>query len=281
MPVVKCPDCGFRILHPDQSSVCPNCGYPLQVAQGPITINVDNAIPSESTSPSLPVIYVDATGSQSSRRSSRRDSFSDADDNPGIPPNPFSGFVSQDAFDDDNASQHATNETANSPSDTPLWRPSNSFLAMLGLQRAPDVEGTVIQIQAQEEPPQPGIAGSIGRIFLDIFWSLPNVPMQPDKDKIRVTTARIRSGNGAQRDIRIEGHFTGVNMSLGDIVSLWGFKRKGLLIFTKGFNHTSQGPILTTTSAQARQGFLIFVLVIAAVVYLAFSVGWLHWPLWK
>jgi hypothetical protein len=272
MPAIKCPDCGFRILRPDGASVCPNCGFPLQIAQGPVTMGLDNSTPIQDTSPSLPVVVV--SGNQSSH--GRGQGFSDTEDNPGLPPNPFSGFVSSDSFDEPNSS---TPNDAEDPVSPPTWQPDNSVLGRLGFQRPPDVEGTVIQIQAQEEPPQPGITGGVGRFFLDIFWSLPNVPMQVDKDKVRVSVVRVRSTNGAQKDIRMEGHFTGVNVALGDIVSLWGYRRKGLLIFRKGYNHTSDGPIQTTVTGQATKGTLLFIAVIALIIVFAFTNGWLNWPL--
>ncbi len=77
----------------------------------------------------------------------------------------------------------------------------------------------------------------------------------------------------------MEGYFSGVNMSLGDIVSLWGYKRRGLLIFTRGYNHTSQGPIMTTLQGNTSKGCLLFLVVIALLLLLAYLNGLLtHWP---
>jgi hypothetical protein len=140
----------------------------------------------------------------------------------------------------------------------------------------------VIQIQAIDEQPRPRFAGAIGFFLLDVMWSVPNVPMNPDRDKIRVTTVRVKLADGSQKDVRMEGQLTGVNVSLGDLVSFWGSNYRGLLLFSKGFNHTAQGLILTSRTDDSSKGTILFVIAIILLLVVAFTSGWLHWhwPPW-
>lgn len=275
MPVIKCPDCGFRIVQSAVSGVapiCPNCGYPLQAVTGSIVRGQDNSTPTQATDAMLPVI-VPGSGASAGTRGR---GYSGGP-NTGVPPNPFSDYVASGAFEDIEAPQVAAEPSVET--EIPRWQPNNGLLSFLRVQTPPNIEGIVIQIQAQEEMPQRGIGGAIGNFFLELIWSVPNVPMSPDKDRVRVTTVRVRQADGSQRDIRMEGYFSGVNMSLGDAVSLWGTKRRGLLIFSRGYNHTSQGPIMTTLQGNTSKGWLLFLIIIALLVLVAYLNGWLtHWP---
>jgi hypothetical protein len=86
-----------------------------------------------------------------------------------------------------------------------------------------------------------------------------------------VTVLRVRSDDGTQRDARVRGHLTGANLTLGDRVELWGWKRRGVLMVRRGYNRTSRS-VVSSSAMRSLFPVLLLVLLLAAGFCL-----WLYW----
>jgi hypothetical protein len=151
-------------------------------------------------------------------------------------------------------------------------------------QRPPELEGSIMLVAAQEEPKRTnGAADTVFNTLLDILWAIPggsSSSQSKEKERVYVITLRVRSADDVQKDIRLEGRLTGVNVAQGDRVSLWGKDRRGLLIFQRGYNHTTNGSITTTKTQSARNGLWLFAVALAGIVVLYFYYTSNHIPLW-
>ena len=135
-------------------------------------------------------------------------------------------------------------------------------------RRAPDVSGQVIQVQSQQETLHSfDLLTAIVKMIRDMIWMDPHDHSQQNKEKetVFVTRMRIRTSAGAQRDASLQGHFTGGNITLGDNVSLWGTKRRGVLLVRRAFNHTSDSVVTTRAMASAAPFLLMLVLLLIAL----------------
>jgi hypothetical protein len=142
-------------------------------------------------------------------------------------------------------------------------------------KRPPDLEGTVILVESHEEPKRSnGVSEAIFNGLLDILWSIPGTigsqNQSKEKEKVQVTRVRIRTPDERQRDIRIEGRLTGVNVAQGDRVSLWGKHKHGLLAFQHGYNHTAEGSIRTSKMASPKSGLLLIVVALTGILALLY-----------
>jgi len=145
-------------------------------------------------------------------------------------------------------------------------------------KRPPDIMGVVIHVQSQmENPIMPDSAEFFFKLVRDLIWAVPYENQQESRT-VNVTTVRVRLSNGAQKDGRVEGYMRGVNISLGDTVSLWGHKRRGLLLIYRGYNHTAKGIVKTTASATALTIFLLLILCIG-IFYTMLVYLHIHLPL--
>lgn len=142
----------------------------------------------------------------------------------------------------------------------PWWFPA---------RRPPDIEGTIIQIHSQEEHPLHfDILGSLFRLLGDMLWTVPHAHngQEHAQNRVFVTSLRIRTPDGSLKDARVEGYSTGVHLSLGDTVFLWGWKRRGLLRVRRGYNYTSKGTVSTRTMSTSLLSLLLF-LIIALLLF--------------
>jgi hypothetical protein len=160
------------------------------------------------------------------------------------------------------------------PVDPPLWLTDKLPLGFP--RRPPDIFGTVVTVQAQQEIRQTDSAFSQLR---DALWSMPGEMASKEKENVNVTMLRVRTNDGKQRDARMQGYLRGANISLGDTVSLWGRNRRGMITVYKAFNHTSKA-VITTSSMNSSLGFmlLLLLLVIVAALTLVFQYH-IHLPL--
>jgi hypothetical protein len=132
----------------------------------------------------------------------------------------------------------------------------------------PDLFGTIIQVQSQYE--HPGASGGFGEFFgqmRDAVWSVPHQQANRERDDILVTTVRISTNSGRQEDIRLRGYLKKASILLGDSVSLWGKKRSGLFVVHRAYNHTSKGPI-TTSSMDSPLSFLLWLLIMILIFFI-------------
>lgn len=142
-------------------------------------------------------------------------------------------------------------------------------------RRSPDLEGIVTLLESHEEPKRSNSAvDATFNTLLGFIWSIPggssSSQLNKEKEKIQVMRIRIRTDADEQRDVRIEGRLTGVNIAQGDQISLWGKNHKGLLAFQYGYNHTIKGPIRTSTMTSPFSGFLFIFVGIAGILILLY-----------
>ncbi|HWS82860.1 MAG TPA: hypothetical protein VN207_01225 [Ktedonobacteraceae bacterium] len=140
-------------------------------------------------------------------------------------------------------------------------------------RRAPDVKGTIIQIQqSQELPEYPNLIIGITNMLTELIWLIPNDTMKKEEERLQVTTVRIRCSNDEKKDARLIGYLRGANLTLGDAIAFWGWHRKGSIIVRKGFNHTSNAVVDTHTMGLIMPALTLLILL--AIGFLMF----LAWP---
>ncbi|GHO42787.1 hypothetical protein [Ktedonospora formicarum] len=134
-------------------------------------------------------------------------------------------------------------------------------------RRAPELWGAVVQVQSQQERPPMVGAALLFRGLRDIVWAMPNEIRHPDRDMVQVTTIRVRKADGALQDARVQGYLRGANVSLGDMVSIWGRRSRGAIYIYRAFNHTAKGQISTSATASSGPFFaLLIILVLVAIL---------------
>jgi hypothetical protein len=137
----------------------------------------------------------------------------------------------------------------------------------------PTIFGIVMHIESKEEIfNNPDILASLAMLLVEFIWILVNVQQERENDRVVMTTVRIQTFEGQLKDARLRGNMRGADIALGDRVSLWGIKRRGVLFVRHGFNHTSQGVISTNAA-----NMLVLVLMAVAVMalLLVFAPSWL------
>jgi hypothetical protein len=165
------------------------------------------------------------------------------------------------------------------PADAALAAPTLSPLPAGFPSRPPDVAGTIINVQSQmENPLLLDGAEFIFKLIRDLIWAVPHDPNDQHLRQVHVTTLRVRTSDGVQRDARIEGYMRGGNLSLGDTVSLWGHKRRGVLLIYRGYNHTTKSVVKTTASSSPLTVFLLL-LIFLGICWLLFNFLSIHWHL--
>jgi hypothetical protein len=147
------------------------------------------------------------------------------------------------------------------PLETPPWLQEK--LPFGFPRRPPDLWGTVIHVHSQQEvAPYSGLS-SIARQLRDAIWYIPSEVHHPyERERVQVTTIRVRRPDGRQQDARIQGYLRGANVSLGDTISIWGSYRKGAFIIHKAFDHTAHGTVYTTATASALPFYAVILLLL-------------------
>jgi hypothetical protein len=138
-----------------------------------------------------------------------------------------------------------------------------------GYQRQPTLAGTLINVQGQmEEFHSFDLIGSIVKLLADMIWpsSAAHDVQRREKDQVFMTTLRIRTADGVQKDARLQGHLTSANVTLGDTILLWGRKRGGALLVSRGYNYTSKSKITTRVMNSSLPFFIITALMIVALI---------------
>jgi hypothetical protein len=294
MPSIRCSSCGHRILLPIDRETCANCGALLtqQYMASQQTAAVEQLLnPFESEEPPPPDISLSRTANQSPRLpSSSGQKISSSDEQtekardlqlyqqrsvssyqPVQETYSLQPYYSTQIAPLDPRGDLATPFAADNAE---LATPHLSPLPLGFPKRPPDIEGTIIHVQSQTENPMtPDSVEFIFKLFRDLIWAVPHEQHNQQLRQVNVTTLRIRISDGAQKDARLEGYMRGVNLSLGDTVSLWGHRRRGLLRVYRGYNHTSKGVVKTTATSSAATVFLMLIMFIV-VCYLLLN--WMH-----
>ena len=314
MPVIKCPVCRQRILHPSVTTACTNCGTVLtpwveeQQEQPEKQVTEATSTPSQSLvlSSAEPeaircpwcnhVTFDNETNcSHCDASLTPSESIPSATTSPELP-----ALVPQQQLVPVQSPQ-AVMLTPSDPYVQPVYPvppPQTinighssmvSFAPALPIGKLPwgfpkrpaDVEGVIIYVHAQEEHQQPSLLGAILRMFVNMVWATPGDLRQHERERIHVTTIRVRTSNEVQKDARVEGYLKGANLSLGDVISLWGWRRKGSLVVTRGYNHTAKAAISSSTMSSPISGVVLILFAVVAFVLLAYMYHIPiipHWP---
>jgi len=311
MPVIKCPVCRQRILHPSVTTACTNCGAVLtpwveeqserlapEVAATPSqSLALSSAEPEAIRCPWCNHVTFDNETNCSHCNASltSAESTPSATTSPELPalappqhpvPVPLSQAVMLTPSDPYVQPSYPAQppQTINigyfgmtpSVSGLPIGKSPWGFP-----KRPADAEGIIIYVQGQDEHPQPSLLGAILRMFVNMVWATPGDLRQHERERIHVTTIRVRTSDDVQKDARVEGYLKGANLSLGDVVSLWGWRRKGSLVVTRGYNHTAKAAISSSTMTSPVSGMVLILLAVVAVVLLAYMYHIPiipHWP---
>lgn len=250
MPASKCPTCGYR--NSLSAPACANCGTELHVSEALLP-----ALPSLATPPrarQMPVL------SERPRAMSRVIvSQSQEDDSPyqTTLPDQVQDLVPFESIPPRFSTNADWETLARLPFGFALLRPR--------------LVGSIIHIEAREQVNDfPNLAGALLALLAEIIWVIPNVQATREQvDRIEVTRLRIQREDGQIHDAIVRGSLRGANLSMGDLVSLWGHRRKGNLVVRKGYDHTTRSAISTTSSGMLIPALLI--LAVVAFLYLSFA----------
>lgn len=278
MPAIKCPACGCR--HLQAVTTCHNCGRPLVDApdqpvsapedppassnddevgtrskQDDASVSAEHERPAAPRPPRVPqVVKAGKMGQAARRRENDIQPYATTLDV--TLPDPFASSRSQ--------------AIANVQIEDESWKRDKLPWYFLGIQ--PTIYGIVMHIESKEEVfNNPDILASLAMILVEFIWILVNVQQERENDRVVMTTVRVQTFEGQLKDARLRGNMRGADMALGDRVSLWGIKRRGVLFVRHGFNHTAQGVISTNP------GGLLLPIALAIVVFaalLVFAPSW-------
>jgi hypothetical protein len=147
------------------------------------------------------------------------------------------------------------------------WKQDKLPWYFLGIR--PTLSGIVMHIDSKEEVfNNPDILAALAMILVEFIWVLVNVQQERENDRIVMTTVRIQTFEGQLKDARLRGNMRGADMALGDQVSLWGIKRRGVLFVRHGFNHTAQG-VISTNAVNLLLPVVLAVVAFAALLFFA------------
>src|SRR5262249_28031897 len=151
-------------------------------------------------------------------------------------------------------------------------------------RRRPDLSGKIIHMREEMEfPDYPSVLRAIVDLMSEFIWMAANQPTHTEGERIQITIIRLRTSDGQLKDARLMGYQRGANLSLGDLVSFWGWKRRGSLMVKKGYNHTSKAIIITNVMSMLIPGLIVLSIVAAIFVFAFYRVNILSffhsiWP---
>ena len=143
----------------------------------------------------------------------------------------------------------------------------------------PSIVGTVIHMESREEViDYPDLLAAIATLLVELVWVMTDTVQHKESDRVVMTTVRVQTYTGALKDTRLRGNMRGANLSLGDQVSLWGVKRRGVLLVKRGFNHTTQGAISTTSLGLIVPALIIMATALIGIYFAStwFPIVWHH-----
>jgi translation initiation factor IF-1 len=134
-------------------------------------------------------------------------------------------------------------------------------------RRRPDIAGSVMDVQSQQEDARASSSGSILRVIADIIWASAGTQQHgQEKEMVPIVVIRVRTEEGIQRIARFRGYLIKANLSLGDKVSLWGKRRGGVLFVRRAYNHTARAVVSTRSTTPSIAFALISLLLLASVI---------------
>ncbi|HLG78793.1 MAG TPA: hypothetical protein VKX46_20445 [Ktedonobacteraceae bacterium] len=150
--------------------------------------------------------------------------------------------------------------------DPDLWQTDR--LPWYWPRRRPQLVGKIVHIRNEMEFPDfPNILRAIIDMMVEILWIAANQPAHKEGERVQITIVRLRINGGQLKDARLMGYMRGANLSLGDVVSFWGWKRRGSLMVKRGYNHTSQAIITTNMMSMLVPGLILIALGCAIFLF--------------
>ena len=150
--------------------------------------------------------------------------------------------------------------------DPELWKAEK--LPWTFPKNRPDIAGTVMAIESKEEViDYPDLFAAIITLIVGLIWILVDVQQEKESDRVVMTVVRVQTYDGSLKDIRLRGNMRGANLSLGDKVSLWGWKRRGVLFVRRGFNHTTRGVISTQSVGLIMPALVVLFLLVVGIYF--------------
>jgi hypothetical protein len=89
--------------------------------------------------------------------------------------------------------------------------------------------------------------------------------------------SRLRLSDGTQKDARLEGYLMGAHLTLGDVLSLWGRQRHGIILVRRAFNNTSGAVVSTRVSRSSLWTPLVFLVLLLLTLFIMYH--WYHIPI--
>lgn len=129
-----------------------------------------------------------------------------------------------------------------------------------------------VQIDGVARDPLTMFLKIIGDLIMPTTAYQPN-RMRPEDKKKSIVIARLRMEDGRQREARFEGDFMLGSINLGDEISLWGYLRKGTLVVSRAYNHTTQAKIATRSNQSRQNTLLLLVAFVALITVIVFYLG--------
>lgn len=264
MPSIKCTSCGHRMLRPNATQTCTNCGAPLlppelmdEEEQQSLVLY---APPQASAAPSSPTLANEQLAMPRTSQTALQPYASLTSSQQIVPAQPQA--MSMSPFDASSASVPAIftgSEMAAAPIAMP--QPWESESLPRGFpKRPPDISGTLVFTQSQLELRR---NTGLGKALVDAIWPTPNEQSVNKEKQVNVVTLRIRNSEGVQQDARMEGYLKGANVSIGDTISIWGRRYKGALVIYRGYNHTTKSIVMTNTMTSSLPFLLLIVIMLA------------------
>lgn len=248
MSASKCPNCGYR--NGPAARTCANCNQALSEAESlPLALPIPAHLRSgrgvqDRLSAPTPDVIVHQTQEEFSP-------YQNTIQGNALELTPFEALVPAQEL-------------------APAWQPLTPLPFGFAWRR-PTLVGKIIHLESREQVNDfPNFAGALLALLAEIVWMIPNVQTTREPvDKIEVTRLRIESEDGQIYDAMVRGSLRGANLSLGDTVSLWGYRRRGNLLVSKGYDHTTRSAIATTAAGLLLPALLL--LVVVAFGYLALA----------
>ena len=307
MSSLRCSACGHRILLSASTIACENCGAPLPLSafeqeQPPLPSSYATSRAAMQTQPLLmpevtlemAALYDECDPSNTSASHSPSD----------VLPEQAKPLVLRAASSSSHREQyrrratrrlrsHSSNlpvrssgtalyrSTSTVSLDTPAInlsaRPSDVFATQKYPfwfpRRPPDLVGSIIHIQSQEE--NSSLTWSFLRRLCDTVWVTRSDPHTHGRhEQLLVTMLRLRLSDGTQKDARLEGYLIGAHLTLGDVLSLWGKQRHGIILIRRAFNNTSGAVVSTRMSRSSNWAPLVFLILLLLALFIVYH--WYH-----
>jgi len=145
-------------------------------------------------------------------------------------------------------------------------------------RRRPRLTGKIVSMRNEMEfPDYPNVLRALADLIAEFIWIAANQPSHKEGERIQVTILRVRTSDGRLQDARLMGYMRGADLTLGDQVSFWGWKRRGSLLVRTGYNHTSRATITTNMMSMFLPGLILLALACSLTLFAIYHSSFLLW----